>query len=224
VRAIIGRILCACAAGAGLASSGCGLLDTVPGTWSGHVELLQFASGSDAIKMTIASASASSVTGTVLFGGGPLLAPATDPTAVYPPAGVTLFDGSGVNEVEGFEYTIAEGTFVGGELQLSVNLFELWAGWCKLQTPVVMSSPHPVPEAPTVFGCGPTGNPPIGTDAQENCQLLCACTETACAAQTISQSGAPISLDLIQSDDQLSGSVLGLVGQDQVRDVVMTKQ
>jgi len=226
MRAIIRRISCTLLAGAALASTGCGLLDAVPGTWSGQIQLLQFPTGSNAIHLTIATATASSVTGKVLFGGGPMLAPATNAAALYPPSAATLPANDtpeGGLDIEGFEYTIAEGSFAGSQLQFEVDVSELWESWCKLQTPVVMETPHPTPGAPTTFWCGPPGVPPNGTNAQNQCPGFCTCTETACTAQPVSVS--PISFDMNQSGDQLSGSVLGVTVQgDDVRELVMTKQ
>jgi hypothetical protein len=224
MRGIIGRIVWVCAAGAGLASAGCELLDGgLPGTWSGHVELLQFASGSDALKVSIDAASTSAVTGKVLFGGGPLLPPATDPTVIYPPAGVTLFDSSTPDSIEGFEYTIEEGSFDGSELSFSVDALELWAGWCALQTPVPMP-PFPMPAPQSAgFWCGQQND---ATDAQSECPSLCSCTESACAPLPLTpmnSNSAAISFDLLRSGDQLQGSVLGLLGEE-VRIATLTKQ
>lgn len=65
-------------------------------------------------------------------GDGPPLAPPTDPTVGYPP-GYTGVGGPG--PTEGFNYTVLGGVYSGSEVDLQIDIRELWKKWCQLQTP-----------------------------------------------------------------------------------------
>lgn len=193
--------------------------DDLSGTWTGHIELLQFASGSDKVTFDISAVHGSSVTGTVLFGDGTLLPPPTSATAVYPPSGVELFDNPGTNEVEGFDYTMLDTDFANDRLQITLQLLQLWDGWCALQTPVANPEPHPASRA---YWCGPAvADPTLGTDEQQDCEIICQCTATSCTAGPTST--AAISFDLMLEGGALQGSVGGLVGGNQTRNVTLTQ-
>jgi hypothetical protein len=202
----------ALAAATGCTSTTSGAAE-MTGTWNGYVELLKFASGSDQVSFDITAVTGTAVTGTVLFGNGTLLPPPTSASEDYPAGGASLFDSGMANEVEGFRYTMMDADLTDGRLTLSLDLFQLWGGWCALQTPI--TSPHP----PPTFWCG-GADLMDQTQAQIDCQLICACTATACAPRDLS--AAPISFDLTLIDGELVGSVVGLYGgQGEARDVVL---
>jgi hypothetical protein len=73
---------------------------TLSGTYMGYIQSYKFLDGSDTVVVTLTFAG-DTVTGTVYFGNGSPLPPATDPNVGYPPG----FMGSNEVPLEGFEFT-----------------------------------------------------------------------------------------------------------------------
>jgi hypothetical protein len=102
--------------------------------WIGHLVNQQFPDGSNALTMTLDSVDAGSVTGTFLLGSGALLEPPTDPNVGYPPGVVFSYGLGGPPLVEGFLYTILNGSWTGSQLTFQFDEFQVWTQWCAIQT------------------------------------------------------------------------------------------
>jgi hypothetical protein len=193
-------------------------------SWTGYAENHQFNSGSDQIKLTFATDANGVAAGTVVFGMGTPPPPATDPNVGYPPSNYyqSAYGGFSGQLVEAYPYQFDGGSFDGSRLKLSVELGQLWSGWCALQTPPVPSDPF--------HGCLPAW--PTGIDGDGRCyqvvpvthahmyydcgKLLlcesagaCECSASGC---TYSTDNGTQALDMFMSGDTLSGSGVGPVG------------
>jgi hypothetical protein len=200
-------------------------------SWTGYIENYHFASGSDAVRFSFVSDSAGKIVGTVKLGDGTPPPPATDPNVGYP-SDVGSLDSLSVPTTyvsEGYAYTMRDVTLSARRMQFSVAYWELWQGWCALQTPV---PPVGVCDEPVCAGsCLPnTGSMISGdhmhcalwnssTDQYDQpvdcgklvlCQLSMACT---CGLTTCSvrEQGIQLSFDLAVTSDGASadGSVAG---------------
>jgi hypothetical protein len=214
--------------------------DTTTQVWIGRLEKNQFQDGSSRMSMTIDFAPGGLVTGTILLGNGALLAPPTDPNAGYPPGTAGL-----VTLVEGFPYTLQNGTLQASHLTLQFSLDEVWAQWCSIQTPRLatwgMADGNP-PPPPDVYDClgpldgaapngsfsvGPTGCGYELTDggtSSVDCAkfMLCGAAGSAvcqCSAAgcRVPESGPIASLDLVLMITQADGSLSGTFGDYPVR-------
>jgi len=187
-------------------------------SWTGYIENFQFRSGSDVIRFTFATDPTGQVVGTVLFGNGTPPAPATDPNVAYPPE----FSANGVfipYGIEGFAYSMANGKLSSSRLQFTVQSYELWSGWCALQTPGYdggMCLPNW--NSSCANGKCTLTNPANGQkltnvnpDILTLCLMIevCLCSTTTCGANL---SGYPTSFDLTLSGTDASGSVAGAFG------------
>ena len=112
------------------------------GIYTGTIEGFMFPDGSNTVTLNLVFATDGTVTGTANFGTAAMLAPPTDPDATYPPGygeafPLTLFGFTHTDPpLEGFTFTVLNGTLAGSELQLQVQVSELWTQWCALQTTV----------------------------------------------------------------------------------------
>jgi cysteine-rich repeat protein len=208
-----------------------GPLSQGPTSWTGYIENYQFPSGSDVIRFTSTVDSAGQVMVTVFLGNGTPPPPATDPNVVYPPAARTVGAGGGDGGarldplptnfgdwVEGFAYTMTSGTFQPQRLRFTINSYQLWSGWCALQTPIDgsdMCIPSWGGASCTQDECS-LQNPATGQMIQVDagkfalCQaLVCACSTTACVYNT--NSGTTASFDLALVGPAADGSVVGLI-------------
>jgi hypothetical protein len=142
-------------AGSGVADLGAGTFSSdaadaggfkplVPGptTWTGYVDDsdnpdFEFASGSNAIRLTLAVDTYGQVAGMVWLGNGPPPPPAADPDVGYPPEpwvrSNQYAELSSNYWAEGFGYSMTNGTLSPDRLQFSIDNMELWSGWCALQ-------------------------------------------------------------------------------------------
>lgn len=189
-------------------------------SWTGYVEQINFPSGSDQIKLTFASDANGVVAGTVVFGEGSPPPPATDPDVGYP-AGVGS-DGAGgapgTVPFEGYPYTFDGGTLDAHRLRFTVNLSQLWAGWCALQTQASDGSSGCVPNWSSVsdgHSCWLI-DPKTDTKVAYDCGKVmlcspvgqCSCTASGC---TFTQTGTLwATFDVFSSGDTMSGSALGV--------------
>jgi hypothetical protein len=192
-------------------------------SWTGYIENFQFPSGSDVVKVTFASDSAGQVVGGVVLGNGTPPAPATDPNVGYPADFPTMFFGPALTSywAEGFSYSMVTGISSSQRLRFSVNNFELWSGWCALQTPVdgsgtcvptneestmstsQCSQQNPVTGQTTIVDCGKL----------YLCLFACRCSTTSCTA---ADSAPALSFDIAITNNDASGSVNGNLGDNLV--------
>jgi hypothetical protein len=150
------------------------------GIYKGYIESFMFPDGSDTVAMTLMFGAGTTVTGTVFFGNAPVLAPPSDPNVGYPPGDNNPNVGS-TSLLEGFNFTVLQGTYTAPRLQLQVDPQELWQKWCQIQTTIYPrynsaggggdSGPEPVPEGGPP-GCGALEGygclPSIGFSQGEN--------------------------------------------------------
>jgi hypothetical protein len=181
--------------------------------WDGYIENFQFTSGSDAIHVELDVSASPTVTGTVLFGGAPLLPPVSDPDVGYP-SGLDRDGPPGGLPYEGFQFTATDGDLTQDRLRFNVSRLEVWAGWCALQTPILSEGADP-----PFYGClinsytwddtgCISGNAPIDCGKLYLCNLsrTCECVDTGCTVE----SGEDLAFDLLLDQDQAHGSVTGL--------------
>ena len=198
-----------------------GPLSQGPTSWTGYIENYQFPSGSDVIRFTSTVDSSGQVTVTVFLGNGTPPPPATDPNVAYPPG--LMLDGLKPLDspywAEGFAYTMTSGTFQSQRLRFTINNYQLWSGWCALQTPVNGAD-----------GCLPNWAGNMGSDG--NCYQwnaatgqnilvdcgkfslcytshVCACSNTVCVYDT--NRGTTASFDVAIVGPAADGSVVGLI-------------
>jgi hypothetical protein len=188
-------------------------------SWTGYIENYHFASGSDAIKLTLANDPSGQLAGSVVFGSGTPPAPATDPNVGYPPG----FSMSSIiaEPTEGFSFAITSGSLVSNRLRFAINGFQLWEGWCALQPAPTDGSDMCVPN----WGGGSDGDAcyqvdPAGTRVAVDCgkvslcfmNRVCACSPAGCVANA----GMEVTFDMFEVDGTASGSVAGNIGEHNV--------
>jgi hypothetical protein len=193
-----------------------------PQGWTGYIENHMFPSGSDAIALEFAVDAKGVVAGSIILGMGTPPPPATDPNVGYPSnllAGAFTFGpGLGTGYVaEGYSYAFDGGSFDGHRLRFTVNVKQLWAGWCSLQTPASDGSGWCLPNWGTM--ANPTANMCAQFDPKTNnavpvdCGKLflcggpsavCACGTKTCAVSTASNGNA--TFDVFLTDSTASGS------------------
>jgi hypothetical protein len=207
--------------------------------WIGHLDKDQFPDGSNTLTMRIDFAPGGNVTGSIVLGDGPLLAPPTDPNVGYPPGNTGV-----VTLVEGFPYTIQYGILTASHVALLFLEYEVWTQWCALQTsysiPTCTGNAIDCPDAGpsgyydcvphdgSEFGFGPTGcglwDPDAGVELTIDCGkyilcggngvTVCQCSATACSMWS---STSPIaSLDLVLAGTKATGTLSGLAGNEAV--------
>jgi hypothetical protein len=153
-------------------------------SWTGYVENLRFPSGSDTIKLSYGYDSSGQVVGSVVFGNGTPPSPATDPNVGYP----SNMDGRSPVQIptEGLSYSIATGTFTANRLRFTVNAFEPWDGWCRLQPAPQDGSDMCLPNwggGSTPKGCYQTS--PAGKDVTVDCGKLTLCLGRICLCSSV---------------------------------------
>ncbi len=202
--------------------------------WIGHLVNHQFPDGSAALTMTLDFAPGGQVTGTVLLGDGALLRPPTDPNVGYPPGNQGV-----VSLVEGFPYTILDGTLSGAHLSVQFSEYEVWTQWCALQKPYLVqpgTDAGPASDAgPDIYDCVPAGAPGVtvgfgpmgcvmvdsdGASSPLDCGKLrlcgglgptvCQCSATACRVSTLPTPAT--SLDLVIARATADGTMTGEFG------------
>ncbi len=192
-------------------------------SWTGYIENATFPSGSDSFKLTFAADPNGNIAGTAIFGRGTPPPPATDPNATYPPGSSYLGEivpPGGLTE--GFAYPIEQGTLTPQRLRVQVNLAELYASWCALQTAAPLASGGCEPS--TWAGRGSANlcqiqNPTTKQWVTVNCVRFalcafygpCACSATKCGVSTESTVGQ-VALDIALDGDSGSGAIMGTPG------------
>ena len=198
-------------------------------SWTGYIENYKFRSGSDAVKITFASDAAGNLVGTVTLGSGTPPPPATDPNVGYPAdllSSVPDVTSARNYLAEGFGYSMRSGTVTGARLRFGVDTWEIWKGWCALQTPAPRQGP--CNEAVCQTSClpnwgsmsGPNGcgllNPatnqydPVDCGKLALCGFGSVCMCVVASGCSVREDGSPISFDLTITGDLASGSVAGL--------------
>jgi hypothetical protein len=194
-------------------------------SWTGYVENHTFPSGSDALALEFAVDANGVAAGTIVFGKGTPPPPATDPNVGYPPdlfafGGLTLGPSARTLYVaEGYRYAFDRGSFDGHRLRFGVDMWQLWAGWCALQTPASDGSGGCLPNWSSTFDsaankCSQT-NPQTKKEVPVDCGKLslcgigpgvCSCTSAGCGPSTPSNVST---FDVFVTSDTASGSVQG---------------
>jgi hypothetical protein len=201
-------------------------------SWTGYVENYRFRSGSDVVKIAFASDPAGQLVGTVTLGSGTPPPPASDPNVGYPADLVagSLPGAARAYIAEGYEYSLRAGTLTNGRLRFGVGTWELWTGWCALQTPV---PPQGVCDEPVCQGTclpnwgsmsGPNGcgllNPATNQYEPVDCGKLALCgfggVCTCYASCTVRDNGTQITFDVALTNGAGSGSVAGGLGDHNV--------
>jgi hypothetical protein len=133
------------------------------GTWTGHLENFTFASGSDAIEISISVAADGTTSGHITLGTGPVPPPPTDPNVGWP-ADLTSDDASAkiYPALEGFPYNADSIHWEADRLKFVIDRYSPWQAWCQLQTEVFPSS-----AGGTGYACAPDGY--FVRDDQGNC-------------------------------------------------------
>jgi len=103
------------------------------GRWTGYIENFTFASGSDALDLTLHVEDDGSLAGELIMGQGPAPAPPTDPNVGWP-VGVEQPGFWQPNPVEGLAYHLTNVRWTALRLQFDLNLSEPWGPWCEMQT------------------------------------------------------------------------------------------
>lgn len=193
--------------------------DGITGTWTGYVESYRFASGSDALTLSLASDGAGHVTGTLTFGAGSPPPMATSPDVALPPlprAGC----GAGLYVVEALPFVLHDGSLATGRFRFSVLTSEAWKPFCELQTKtfLVGSDYHCVPGNQCTVNNGTCYYAPPSTEVDCGklglCMMnVCTCTATGC---TIAGTG-DVSFDLVVANGAANGSTTGTLGDKNVR-------
>ena len=202
-------------------------------SWTGYVENYQFPSGSDVIRVSFASDPSGQVVGHVIFGNGTPPPPATDPNVGYPDE-----EDTGLNsQVEGFPYSMVDGSFTPNRLRFTFQDNEPWTGWCALQTPATEPLNGTLSCIPGWNGMVDPNtnycalfNPAGGTMVVDCgkfyiCQAqVCICSETSCRVRVPEDARSPLdafvvrtaTFDLALSGSSASGSVRGALGDHNV--------
>jgi hypothetical protein len=185
--------------------------------------------GSNALTMTLQVALDGTATGTLLLGDGSILQPATDPNVGYPPG--VRFAGS-LPVVEGFSYTLVDGTLKNGRLTFHVAEIEVWTQWCAIQTAYALQ-----PDGGGLYSCLPSGstgfkgnacfavdpttmqNLPIDCGKSDLCSAFpgmapCQCSATGCLIDPSANSD--ISFDLMVAGAKADGTTSGGLGKGNV--------
>jgi hypothetical protein len=126
--------------------------------WTGYLENYHLLSGSDVVTLEMQLPQGpGTVTGSVVFGQGPLLAPPTDPNVGFPPitppknaidCGPFRYTG---DALEYFPFTIEQGAFDGARLTFTLDSNEIFKQWCELQTVI-----FPANSSPPGYWCAPS--------------------------------------------------------------------
>lgn len=141
------------------------------GDWRGYIENFQW-NADDAVRISIAVASDGTLSGQVFLGNAVPPAPATDPTAPWPPG----LDHAAEPPpyIRGFAYTAENIHWEARRLKFLIGRYEPWQPWCALQTSYE--------DLPGQFSCRPDGG---ATDALCDVAGACVCQQTSCDCEGI---------------------------------------
>ena len=192
----------------------------VPTSWIGYIES-QFETDAIRFTLTLSDDSPNQIRGTVFLNDDTPLPPATDPNVGYPPDVVLPASNYWAG---GFAYSMVNGTYSLQRFRFAIRNFELWSGWCALQTPSDSSGMCLPNWTVSAVGFGPIAkcfqsNPATGQETSFDCgkydlcvsNRVCLCSTTACAFDP--NGGRMASFDLAISGNSGDGSVTGFIGQ-----------
>ena len=197
---------------------------TLDGTWVGYLENYKFPSGSDAVTLTLTN-NAGVLTGTASFGNGPAPPPPTDPNAAYPPGFTGGMQFTPSLYMEGFVFTVLDGTFDGSRVQLGVQSTEVFKLYCGLQTQIWGQAS----DGGAPYACLPNwgfldmNGSCSSTNPRDPTQIIaypceklalcnssvCQCTQTSCALPVATPT---IHFDMVFTPGSLDGSIAGDLG------------
>ena len=193
-------------------------------SWTGYIENYQYTYGSDTVHLAFATDSTGQVVGTAVLGSGTPPAPATDPNVEYPP-GLSARGGPGTAWVQGFSYSMLDGKLTSNRLRFTLHVYELWSGWCALQTPVddsgmcVPNGSATCVDGKCTITSSANGQKITNVDAGKLslCSMaeVCLCSTTTCVANLWSI-GPTASFDMVISGTDASGSTAGSFGDRNV--------
>lgn len=226
--------------GAGSGSSGgtssSGASNPLSGVYAGYIESFTFPDGTDTIVMNLTFASDGTVTGTVYFGTGAPIPPATNPEVGYPPGYTRDTADDSPSLLEGFEFPVLQGSYAAPRLTLGLDPTQIWSQWCALQTPVPIYNGGGQDGGCGAFiryGCLPDlgiANSADGGCLSASCQqpeqtpvdcgkaALCQpvgspCTCTASACAVVPPSAPAVTFDMQVGSGTLDGSETGIGSQ-----------
>ena len=183
--------------------------------WVGYAQAHTFWQGSDAIRITLDE----NGEGTLEVGEAPPLPPATNPDVGYPEGEEGSPTHANVLLRSGFSYSVEGATVEDRRLRLGINLYELYDGWCEMQTAYL-------DEASSTYHCLPNSSggaddgqcflddPETGEPIYVDCVKIgmcmggdvCSCTAEGCNARFETRS---VRLDaaLESAGDELEGTL-----------------
>jgi hypothetical protein len=190
------------------------------GAWDGYAEAYEFPSGSDRVRITLDG----NGNGSVEFGDVPPLVMSTDPQIGFPPIDweTELLSISGLAQDagampfrEGFEYTVADSTLEERRFRFGVEMGEIIAPWCAMQTSYAqqgsgyLCAPEPRAYHPTcTVSEVQNGNP---TQVAADCDWAAHCRFEHCACDASGCSANP-ELGAAKFDSTLENGGSDLVG------------
>jgi hypothetical protein len=135
------------------------------GRWTGYVESFTFASGADAVDLTLVTETDGSLSGKVILGMGTPPSPPTDPNLGWPAGYIdNLTDGAIIRVLEGVPYHVKNVRWTALRLRFEISLEEPWGPWCRLQQPIVSAGD------PATFGCLPKATSAYSNNP-DNCRI-----------------------------------------------------
>jgi len=159
------------------------------GHWTGYTESIAFASGSDAIDLSLHLEADGSLAGEVILGAGTPPPPPTDGTIGWPVGSFSPDDLDGpFGLLEGVPYHVQNVEWTALRLRFETILSEPWGPWCRLQSSFQWNVDPPA------WSCGGTNNSstqlnPLrcvtgqsaSTLMEVDCGWLSLCSSPACA-------------------------------------------
>jgi len=211
----------ACAAAEACADATLGLSRDAQGVWIGYFENLLFASGSDALRISM-SVSGDEVSADIKMGGDDVPLPSSQYKGAdggwFRDAGGT----PGFEVREGFTYHTTDVRWQQLRLKMTVPLGEAWKDWCAAFPPSTYKGvTFYCPPAEWVFGNGEGNTCVISTtlftSETVDCAILQGCSLDHCSCNVTScrPNDAKVSLDIALRGDTADGSAL-LGGVDPV--------
>lgn len=184
------------------------------GIWDGNVLDYAFEPVEN-VRLELLQAGAGGISGTITFGEGEPLEPATDPNAAYPPGASYSVAGqpSAITYWPGHPYPITQGAACDATFRFGINTWEIWDSWCRLQEPVYQEEFGWVC---TLKGAGPLSDEGCHITASDGrsasytgakCALckLCVCEESGCYVPQLPSLSHELVLDERDGSEVLSG-------------------
>jgi hypothetical protein len=193
--------------------------EPVFGYWDGYVEDYVFDYTSSRVRLVLDDAGH----GTLEVGDAAPIPPASDPDADYPPGRQVSPHGITPELLPGARYTASRLEIEAGRIQFGVMPDELYAGWCSLQTPVLVEPSEPYYQCVPLGGLSwggeqcylqPDGQGPwvaMSCTKLGLCNSVCFCDESACGLpDRIESLPSPVFVDATLQDggDLLVGTML----------------